>query len=779
MKNAFRIVAVVLVALLCGAWIRGNPSPTGRAQVNLGIPYATSDFPFLDAVKMLDRPWVSDGATEDPNLLIGATGYPSRMADVGQWASYTGVYFTGSDPWVLTWTGNSNIIASFYAPSGLSVSSSSSSNRVEYTISAGSSGATTGTPISVQLVITGITTSISNVRLFRKSQETLLNSGEIWNPDFLSAYASYGRVRFMDWQATNAQQTTRWVDRTTTSNISWTGANLNPSNYAGVATLSGNAYTAPQAVAGNPSSWVNGQQIQAVLPNGGTISFKSVTAFTAATTAQVTATAHGFNTGDVVFFSQGGWNGMSSLDGSKNIQNQTWGNFYTITKLDADNFTLDGTNSTTWGSYFGGAFVAKRITLAAGLLPAKRIVSSNLGGLGSLSIPNVISSAGGYAYAFAKLVYNSDVDALVLSDGSISGGAAADGVPWETMIALANRLGSHPWFCFPALADDDYVTQAATLTRNTLNSNLIASYELSNEIWNLGLVFSATMEAFKLGNVKWSLLGDSAINQWYGWRFYGMAGLVNTVYSGQLSRREMQFAVHTAQWNVGAAGNSDRFTAPATGTAAAPITRAASIALAPYMESDRATSSSAQYVWQQTQGGALAAAAMTWLDNYLRDDGINTAYTVKNLRDNVFPAWKTIANTPCSGCPAVKLTMYEGGFGYVPGLNPLTANNWLGNPLTNTDRNNFYFAYYRTALFAQTLVDTMNIFVAAGGEYPSQYTLVGKIWDADNMWGIIQPGLYGAQTPTYTAFRGWNFLLKRDVDPASNDNSPMWLEKAA
>lgn len=26
---------------------------------------------------------------------------------------------------------------------------------------------------------------------------------------------------------------------------------------------------------------------------------------------------------------------------------------------------------------------------------------------------------------------------------------------------------------------------------------------------------------------------------------------------------------------------------------------------------------------------------------------------------------------------------------------------------------------------------------------------------------------------------GQPFLLKRDIDPASNDNDPMWLEKAA
>lgn len=38
----------------------------------------------------------------------------------------------------------------------------------------------------------------------------------------------------------------------------------------------------------------------------------------------------------------------------------------------------------------------------------------------------------------------------------------------------------------------------------------------------------------------------------------------------------------------------------------------------------------------------------------------------------------------------------------------------------------------------------------------------------------------------YIGFQGsgwkygyFNFLLKRDLDPASNDNLPMWLEKAA
>jgi hypothetical protein len=61
--------------------------------------------------------------------------------------------------------------------------------------------------------------------------------------------------------------------------------------------------------------------------------------------------------------------------------------------------------------------------------------------------------------------------------------------------------------------------------------------------------------------------------------------------------------------------------------------------------------------------------------------------------------------------------------------------------------------------------------------FPSVYVFSGTIdWSAQN------PDVYQSVTPTLTAvqqFQATPYLLNRDLDPASNDNSPAWLDKAA
>lgn len=58
------------------------------------------------------------------------------------------------------------------------------------------------------------------------------------------------------------------------------------------------------------------------------------------------------------------------------------------------------------------------------------------------------------------------------------------GVPYEIMIALANATQKDVWICVPHAADDNYVTQMATLFRDSLNPNLNVYLEYSNEVWN-------------------------------------------------------------------------------------------------------------------------------------------------------------------------------------------------------------------------------------------------------------------------------------------------------
>lgn len=59
------------------------------------------------------------------------------------------------------------------------------------------------------------------------------------------------------------------------------------------------------------------------------------------------------------------------------------------------------------------------------------------------------------------------------------------GVAPEYMIELANTLGTDVWITIPHLADDDTVTQLATLFRDGLDPTLRIFIEHSNEVWGI------------------------------------------------------------------------------------------------------------------------------------------------------------------------------------------------------------------------------------------------------------------------------------------------------
>lgn len=73
---------------------------------------------------------------------------------------------------------------------------------------------------------------------------------------------------------------------------------------------------------------------------------KSISAITKANPGQVTATAHGYANGDKIYHS--GIGGMTQLNG----------NYYTITVVDADNYTI-GVNTTGYGTYTTGGTATK------------------------------------------------------------------------------------------------------------------------------------------------------------------------------------------------------------------------------------------------------------------------------------------------------------------------------------------------------------------------------------------------------------------------------------
>ena len=79
----------------------------------------------------------------------------------------------------------------------------------------------------------------------------------------------------------------------------------------------------------------------------------AISAATKANPCQVTITGHGFNTGDYVYIA--GVSGMTQLNNA----------YYTVTKVDANNVTLDGINSTGYSTYTSGGTMYSSITRAS------------------------------------------------------------------------------------------------------------------------------------------------------------------------------------------------------------------------------------------------------------------------------------------------------------------------------------------------------------------------------------------------------------------------------
>ncbi len=58
------------------------------------------------------------------------------------------------------------------------------------------------------------------------------------------------------------------------------------------------------------------------------------------------------------------------------------------------------------------------------------------------------------------------------------------GVPYEKWIELCNLKQADAWVCIPHRANNEYITQLATLFRDNLNPDLKIYVEYSNEVWN-------------------------------------------------------------------------------------------------------------------------------------------------------------------------------------------------------------------------------------------------------------------------------------------------------
>ena len=117
-----------------------------------------------------------------------------------------------------------------------------------------------------------------------------------------------------------------------------------------------------------------------------------------------------------------------------------------------------------------------------------------------------------------------------------AGWGSAHGVPLEVVISLCNTVSADCWVNVPANADDNYITQMATLVHQQLQATQKVYVELSNEVWNGG--FPQYQYAVSQGVAQWpgKASGYGANRNWFGMRTAQMCDIWANVWGGDFSR---------------------------------------------------------------------------------------------------------------------------------------------------------------------------------------------------------------------------------------------------
>ena len=195
-------------------WVTSNKL-TNYTSIGINLywnVYYSPEFPFLNRMKTSGA-WAAQGSNSSL-IPFTANGYPTG-SPAGTTSLYTMVALdpitsTSTSTYVLTWTGS----ASFFIAGGQIISSKPGKIVFRFTRTD-----TNQTFVSVS----GLDPShpLDNMAIVRSDQVDLYNTGEIFNPAFISQVGKLGTLRYMDWSTTNTDTTSNWADRTTVSNRSW------------------------------------------------------------------------------------------------------------------------------------------------------------------------------------------------------------------------------------------------------------------------------------------------------------------------------------------------------------------------------------------------------------------------------------------------------------------------------------------------------------------------------------------------------------------------------
>ena len=248
--------------------------------LNIAEPSA-GQYPFINFFKA--APFAS-GPTNYPSL-FDINDYPTAPP-VGSTLRYTPIQLptSYSGNWVIDWEGQVGTAGTaaiqLLGPTTVVSGSSFVVGGTTFNMSmTGTNGRVVFnfTPTSQKtfdILTTASPSGFTNFRFYRADQESLLDSGEIFNPDFtdqLLELKAQGRLvlRFLDWSNANSRILHRYEDLTPDTAISWRAGYWRPANWVGD-TSGTDTYTVANGPGHNALAYEAGEMITCRFVNSNT-----------------------------------------------------------------------------------------------------------------------------------------------------------------------------------------------------------------------------------------------------------------------------------------------------------------------------------------------------------------------------------------------------------------------------------------------------------------------------------------------------------------------------
>jgi hypothetical protein len=598
-----------------------------------------------------------------------------------------------------------------------------------------------------------------------------------WNPS---------AIRFMNWTGCNEAKNMRFENRTKPSYAQWSAQNYNWVASLPYGETTGTNQYSLSAVTGTPASMQHGETVTCRIGNtmtrcgSGKI---TVTGITKQNPGVVTATAHGFNTGDIIVHVING--GMTQLGYIP----------CTITVLDANTYSI-GIDTTSFSTFTAGT-ASQYISLQVGsggdrtkatgaLYNGYPVIFPNGTSPASTSGNSNITSGDYKTFYFDKTVAaQADASGTLIYGAWIGGDSGPDlghagGAPLEGCVALINELmqmtrtdgGSvgpiDLWVTIPHMAllsmDPDY-SAASNFAIGTvdvclngangysgLNSSCKLYVEHSNETWNFGGGFRQTNYLNRRGFLRWPSVGTTDIVTMHCLRSMIMVQDILGA-SQNFPRNRLKFILAgqgTQAMTVSGLnqlrmdGNTQLLTDPLNVGGVTPMSVHDSYAWAAYIVAsaafDTANLATLTTSWIGHAGDPVAqeadcASYVVGLENA----GVTSAgnETLYRYRESILPAFAT----GCSSRGGKTTLMYEGGW----------DRSVSGG---STNQNNFIKAVKRSRAWAKALKTLHDKFDAtSSADAPADYIVL------NSRWGHTSPDSYGA-TPNGVEWSGLDLAWK-------------------